>query len=106
MGQQCSNWSHPAWQTRGAAHKTDVMWLTIANLHHEINASEKVAHDLGKLLSEPAVIRPLLNRDIGSAGDDEMQFGLVRSFSTRKGKYKIESMDPRVSGVAGGASRR
>lgn len=86
--------AHPpdsAEQTRGAAHKVDVIWLTIANLNHGINDSEKSTRDLGKLLSDPVVIGPLLNRDIKVAADDEMQSGLVRSVSTRKGKHKIES---------------
>jgi hypothetical protein len=49
-----------------------VIWLTIADLQHEINASEKGMRGLGKLLPNPAVIGSLLNRDIGVARDDEM----------------------------------
>lgn len=105
-GEERSEPSHSARQTRDAAHKIDVIWLTLADLHHEINVSEKAAFDLGKLLSEQVVIVLLFNRDIGIATDDEMQSGLVRSFSTRKGKHIIESTDPRMSGAAGGDSRR
>lgn len=83
-----------------------MIWLTLADLHHAINVSEKAACDLGKLLSDAVVIGPLFNRDIRTVGDDEMQSGLVRSISTRKGKRKIESTELRVSGAAGGCSRR
>jgi hypothetical protein len=83
-----------------------VIWLTITDPHRQINAREKDMCDLGKLLLHAVVIGPLLNRDINMSRDDEMQCSLVRSVSTRKGKYKIESTDPRVSGAAGGDSRR
>jgi hypothetical protein len=78
----------------------------MTDLQCEINACEKDICGLGKLLSDPVLIVLLLNRDIDKAGDDEMQSGLVRFVSTRKGKHKIESTDPHVSGAAGGDSRR
>lgn len=74
-------------------------------LSDEIDVGKRIQLDLRRQLRRHVVIVPLLNRDIGSIGDDECKPISYGPYRPCNGQTKSNPPTPRVSGAADGSSR-